>query len=348
VFTAIPNNSGEDKVDLGVMPHHEIVALNDENGVYPPDNITITLEGRDGKLDCTLFSLSGSYIIQSPMRAPIMMANAHRLINPQNLQADWAWAPWFDFEYIVPFAWDNLQLYSVGGYIEVRKVDFLSSGWNITGHWYGSCEPGRSEFVYGPGTPEYCDDPLIADTPDATGYDDPPQLIPKTIVPEDGILSFLYVIFVSGPDWHLDLSAKSKEIYGINFTIITAEAMITLAENKKMVVRFLDGWDEVENNPKIIFEAPSVGDIEFRDANNQITTPPSSVRIEKNTFTGGGAGPGSEKDSGLGTGAIVVIVLGAVAAVAIGAFCVWYFVVRPPKSPVGPDMGSAQSPPPGQ
>jgi hypothetical protein len=179
------------------------------------------------------------------------------------------------------------------------------------------------------------------------GSYDPVQSVPTSIVPDGDLLSLLYVIMESGGDWYLNLSAKSKEIYGINFTIVTIQAMVPLAENTKMVVRFMDGWDAVENSPELIFEAPSVQDIEFRDANDQVLAkPPGTIRVQTNTFVPGGPRPAAPKEDGkkLGTGAIVGIVIGGVVVVAIAVVCGWYLVIREKPLVGGAEENPAQTP----
>jgi hypothetical protein len=329
VFAAVPDGSGEDQVDLGVMPNHEIVELFNpySSSTY---TIPVTIEGRGGKPDLTLLSFYGNHIIETTMRAPIVETDGDsRLTNPERLEADWAWIPWWESLEVDRFAWDNLQLYGLAGDYIVGKVDFTSSGWTAHGYW-----PSSSSL------PSYLPASVNLST---------------SMVPEGGILSFLYVVITYGTEWQLELSAKHRTVNGVNFTIMNYMVQ-GLAESTKLVVKFTDGWDQVENSPQIIFEAPSVQDIEFRDENNQVTDPPSTVTVTKNVFVPGGAGPAPKDDGGLGTGVIIAIVAGGVAVVIIGVVCVWYFAIRQEKKPVGaeatppkpsphnPATGSPQNP----
>jgi hypothetical protein len=295
-----PSGSGEDKVDLGVLPHHEIVVFN--SAITGPA-VKVFMEGRDGRVDCDLLSFYGQFSIENAIKVPILEVDGETtVLNADKVEAEWGWVPWFDALIVPPIKWENLQLYSVWNGAEyshwVSSVDFLSTGWTV----HGTLDDSAQKSVD----------------------------IPKTVVPTAGILSLLYAVIVEGGEWHLDLKAKAKEVHGINCTLMVYS--VPELASTKMVIKFDEGWDQVENNPTMIFEAPAVEDIQFRDANDQPIDAPSTITVEKNVFVAGGkkeAAPPPDDDDKLSTGAIVGIAIGAVAAVGIAAACIWYFVVRP-------------------
>jgi hypothetical protein len=311
-----PEGAGEDKIELSVMRYHDIVEL------YNPTyylNLPVRIDGRDGKPDVTLLSFYGSWTLENNMSAPIVEIDRHTyLTHPERLSGEWAWTPWWESTVVQRFGWYNLQLYGTCGDWVVGKVDFKSTGWKAYGEWQGSGS-------------------FPSDEP--TSWE-----LPWTLVPENGTMSLLYIIRSYATNWHLDLSAKHTTIRGINFTIMR-ETLGLAGDGTKMVGKFTDGWENVENAPEIVFEAPSVEDIEFRDANGQLTDPPSTVTVKKNVFHPGGVVPAPKEDKGLSTGVIVGIVIAAIAVVVIGVVCVWYFAIRPSKEPVEAASDPAKSSP---
>jgi hypothetical protein len=142
----------------------------------------------------------------------------------------------------------------------------------------------------------------------------------------------------------------SNAVLGINISVEVDPEAFPLSSNvqgakklasPKLVVEFDTSWDSVvENEPVIILEADTI----------EISNSPDHIDLKKSTIAerpvegggnppagdpGGGnppeGGPGSpnSEPDGLGIGAIIGIVVGAIVVVGVIGFCVYWFAIRP-------------------
>jgi hypothetical protein len=291
-FASIPSGQGEDKVDLGVLPEHFMVDLEP----LTEGSVPVTAEARNGELNCRMLMLGGSFTIQSRISAPhIVFGNLYVLANREKWECRWAMTPWNAFPPAPWPKWDNLQLVIHDEFVP-DTINFAETGWNLS-------------------------DPTVT------------KWVPKNTLPENGKLSLVYQVYVPGVVWRVHLYAMAKLITGLNLTLWLQETGgLEEEETNTLEVIFEGDWTQVEGNPELIFEAPSASDIHFLNSDGQPVDPPATVNIKKNAFVEGGTPePESEKKgSKLATGAIVGIVIGGVAIIAIACVCVWYFVIRTP------------------
>jgi hypothetical protein len=104
------------------------------------------------------------------------------------------------------------------------------------------------------------------------------------------------------------------------------------AASQTLKVTFTGEWEKVVGSPRLVFEAPSVGDIEFVDHSGTTVSPPASINTVTRVATplpmaeapppASDSDPDSKNNKGMGAGTIAAIVIGSLAAV---AGLIWWF-----------------------